>query len=175
MLLTSGKRATDSFRAVPSTFSVVICCAAPVNAERTAGAPSPLAPTTVTFSTATSEESRSQTQPPSSNAAATSSATTTVREGRRRRGIVANRGALGSAVGQLGIRPFFAPESGSPALSADRFNGEIFAERADVAGAKDEADISATQASLELLPGASEIRYPKHLTAACGVGRSRSD
>lgn len=66
----------------------------------------------------------------------------TASDGRRSRGIEAMRGARGSAVGQLGIRPFFARELCSPALLAARLNGEIFAESADVARAEDQAGVT---------------------------------
>ena len=67
---------------------------------------------------------------------ATKSETTTVSDGRRSRGIAENLGARSNAVGQLGIKPFFARGGFSPSLSAARLNNEIFAEAADVASAE---------------------------------------
>ena len=129
----------------------------------------------MTRSTATSDESRSQTQPPRSKALTTSSETISVSDGRRSRGVEANRGTRGSALGQLGIKPFFARGSCSPSLSAARLNGQIFAEAADVASSEDQAAVVGTKAQLQLRQRVAEIRQPKHLLAAASIGHRGGD
>ncbi len=79
----NGDTARWSFDA--STSSVVILRAVATTAERIFDASGPAAPTTVTRFTATSEESRNQSQPPTRTTSAAASAATTLGRSRGNR------------------------------------------------------------------------------------------